>query len=63
VNIPSSTRNYTLPFRYVQVSTGTSRTTMPQDSVGRQNLPGGMQHYTRRAIATKVKAFRRPPRW
>jgi len=62
-NIPSSSENYTLPFRYVQVSTGTSRTTYAlKTQVGRQNLPGGMQHYTRRAIATKVKAFRRPAR-
>jgi len=60
-SISTSTTSITLPIRYVQISSGESRTTYAMKTrVGTESVPQGMQHTTRRGIQAKIKAFRRP---
>ncbi|MCD4829544.1 MAG: hypothetical protein K8R90_08985 [Candidatus Cloacimonetes bacterium] len=57
--LPSSIDNLTLPVRYVEIHNGLSRTTFAiKTKIGRAQLQGGLQVYTRRGITTLVRAFR-----
>ncbi|MCD4829546.1 MAG: hypothetical protein K8R90_08995 [Candidatus Cloacimonetes bacterium] len=60
-NMSTSLSNIILPIRYVQISSGGARTTYAMKTrVGRDHVPSGLQHATRRAIQSKIKAFRSP---